>query len=335
MSNMIKSDIDNIISKVLQGRGSETERTGLKDWLEASEEHRETYRQLRIEWSSKIAPRKAVNEEELIDNIWSRHSKILTKSDRSRSKMLTFSIMKSAAVFLALIVFTFIYYLTKSDQQLRNDTYEVAQKENKAGQKSKIYLTDGSLIWLNSNSTLTYTRPFRDNVREVELRGEAFFEIASDTLRPFVVKFSDTFVEVLGTSFNISAYDEDPQKVISLAEGKISLKHMDQHQVLTPGWIAEISHKTNTIESYKGDVSANLAWTRDELQFTNASYSEIFPKLERWYGMEILLEGSYDPEIKFTGTFKDEYLNNVLENLIMDRNMHYKIDQEKVIVTFK
>jgi ferric-dicitrate binding protein FerR (iron transport regulator) len=335
MKEMSKSEIDAIISKVLQGIADEKEEAKLDEWLEANEKNIEIYQKLHIEWNRKKPPRKAVNEEELIDSIWSNQSNTLNISHSSRFKNLRSFILKSAAAILALVTFSFFYYLNQSNQNIQKDSYEVVHKENKGGQKSKIYLTDGSIIRLNSNSSLTYTRPFKDDIREVELEGEAYFEIVSDTLKPFVVKFGNSHVEVLGTAFNISAYSEDPKKVITLVKGKISLKHEDQSQTLTPGWIAEIIQNSNTIESYKGDISANLAWTRDELRFNNASYGEIFPVLERWYGMEIIVVGKYDVQPLFTGTFKDEYLNNVLENLITDENMRYEIDKEKVIVTFK
>lgn len=324
-------EIDKIITKVFQNKATDQDLDRLSDWLNDSPVNQKVYDQLFVEWNKKAQQKKAINEEELIDKIWDSHS-----SNHILKRVKIFPlILKVAAVILLLVTFAFLYQHKMSKQQSTLRSPEVVIKENKAGQKSRIFLTDGSVVWLNSNSSIIYTKEFRNGVREVEITGEAYFEIVPDTTKPFIVKFGETTVKVLGTSFNISDYPRDGNKVISLVEGKISLIHQDHSQVLTPGWIAEINSTTNKIKRFKGDISTNLAWTRDELVFNNASYDEIFSKLERWYGKKIQVVGNYETDHRFNGTFKSEYLTNVLENLISGDNMSYEIVDDKVILTFK
>ena len=167
MTNISKSELDSIISKVLQERANEIEQAKLKEWVNASSENKEIYRQLKIEWNRKSSPRKAVNEEELVDRIWSNHSSSFHASHSRRSKGMSSFILKSAAIILAIVTFAFIYKLNNTDHELQDESFEAVTKENKGGQKSKIYLTDGSIVWLNSNSSLEYMKTFKDDVREV------------------------------------------------------------------------------------------------------------------------------------------------------------------------
>jgi ferric-dicitrate binding protein FerR (iron transport regulator) len=142
-------------------------------------------------------------------------------------------------------------------------------------------------------------------------------------------------VKVLGTSFNISSYQNEEHQVIALAEGRVEIIHSDESTIITPGWITEINNSSNQVRSYEGNVSDKIAWTRDILLFKNASFKDVTEQLERWYGVKIEIKGQPGGEdMKFNGTFKDEYLENVLENLMVDRDMDYRIAGEKVFIYF-
>ena len=332
---MKDTNIDRIIRKVLQGTSSEEENDIFNEWKNASAINEKVFRKLYDEWQKKESPNKAINHEELTDKIWKA---ALNQSPHQRNKRYLW-IYKTFKIAATLILVFFVYLFLKENLNRSNDLNEndqkVVSKESNTGQKSKLHLPDGTIIWLNSASSISYKKPFDPNLREVELTGEAYFQVAENSEQPFMVHFGNTQVKVLGTSFNISSYTDENMITISLIEGKIEVVNSGYQEKLTKGWVAKIDKETNTVKTFKDKVSKSIAWTEGILVFDEASFSDIFQRLQRWYGIKIIINGEPDRDMRFTGSFKQEYLNNVLENLISSDNISYKIDGEIVEITFK
>lgn len=177
-------------------------------------------------------------------------------------------------------------------------------------------LADGTKVWLNSDSYLRFPVVFPKDGREVELTGEAYFEVARDEKRPFTVKVGENRIEVLGTHFNISAYGKEEGIFTTLAEGSVRVKTSNQETVLIPGEQAGMSWEGNDLEVRKVDVTLYTSWHLGVYEFRNAPLTEIADYLMRWYDIEILFQSENIKHKRFTGAFKrDDSLNFTLENL--------------------
>ncbi|MBV6639422.1 MAG: FecR domain-containing protein [Cyclobacteriaceae bacterium] len=247
--------------------------------------------------------------------------------------------LKVAAVLL-LAGFLFIYYYnsdTTFDKQVVTKS-EIILKENPAGRKSQVFLPDGTVVWLNSESRVTYVVNIETNKRIVNLVGEAFFDVAKDKDRPFIVKTSNCSIEAIGTQFNVKAYPEDLSHHVSLAEGIVSVLGTDEQEpdgvILKPGEslsVNEQGRKSKT--TFNQEVI--LGWRIGILHFEGASLSEVIHKLERWYGKEFLIEGSSGVgDWSFTSEFHNETLENVLRSMSYAKGFDYQIDDKSVKLIF-
>jgi len=189
-------------------------------------------------------------------------------------------------------------------------------KQNPKGQKSRILLPDSSVVFLNSDSKLTYWQNFVKG-REVMLIGEAFFEVKSDSLNPFVVKTPRLSTTALGTSFNVSAYPDQPIETVALSTGKIKVANSNDTEsvLLRPGEGTIITQKLEALTKITINVDKSALWTKGILHFEKAPFSEVIVLLERWYGVTIHVRGTWSDPL-CSGSFgQHEYLNNVLKVL--------------------
>jgi len=204
--------------------------------------------------------------------------------------------------------------------------------ETPRGEKSFVKLPDGSEVWLNASSRLVYNT-FSANRRQVELKGEAFFKVARNEKAPFVVKTNECEVEVLGTTFNIMAYDEFGRKEITLLSGKVTVHMNDIEKVLKPG--QALIMKDNYFYIDEVNASESSEWVENKFNFKNIPLSELMKRLSNWYDVDIKLENSTGHEISFTGTFKnEETIWQVLEAIKVYTPITYtKTDLRKIRVS--
>lgn len=170
-----------------------------------------------------------------------------------------------------------------------------------------IVLSDGTKVWLNAESELKYPVAFTGNNRKVELTGEAFFEVTSDSKRPFQVISGDQSIEVLGTSFNISSYADDLEVVTTLIEGKVNINQRfgDKKSIfLLPNEQSILNKETGEIENVKVDPNHFTAWKSGKFYFRQQKLKDITKVLSRWYNIEIFFLSSDTENKRFTGRFK-------------------------------
>ena len=214
---------------------------------------------------------------------------------------------------------------------------EYVNKSNPAGQKSTIFLKDGSQIVLNSTSRLRYPARFPAHERVIELHGEAFFDVAKDTDRPFRVLANDAEVIVYGTSFNVRSFADEKEIRIGLVEGKLAVKERTNEAdpvILFPGeGVIYYPHRDEKIVKVDIDIEKLIAWKTGILLFEDEPIGEVLKTLERWYGVEFITERK--PEGIFTGTFKNQSLEAVLEGIAYSFSMDYTINGKYVRLTAK
>jgi len=187
------------------------------------------------------------------------------------------------------------------------------------GKRSQITLPDGSHIWLNSGSQLSYPSEFSGKSREVYLSGEAFFDVAKDVEKPFYVITRDIKIKVLGTRFNVSAFDDEENVQAVLLEGKVTIgknSFLAKTEEMEPGERAVYHKKAETFTKGKADVNYYTSWLYGYLIFENEPTPEVFKKLERYYNQTIVVEDGLD-NITFSGKLDlKEDIKDVLESII-------------------
>lgn len=199
-----------------------------------------------------------------------------------------------------------------------------------------VILSDGTKVWINSGSELEFPNRFGGDIREVKLKGEAYFEVASDLQKPFYVLAGGTKVRVLGTAFNVSAYREDRQTEIALLRGKVSFDVEDKAYVLAPGEIATWDRESGKTIIRKGDVEAIVDWKAGRFNFEDMPLEELTVKLSRWYGVTFVFSDEAVKKLRFSGAMtKYRTLDYVLDMISKTTDVTFGLRKNRVTVSSK
>ena len=245
--------------------------------------------------------------------------------------------MLVAAAFISLLYFSDQFY----DTEEMAGQMEMVTKTNDAGRKSQIYLPDGTIVWLNSQSSIQYKPDFSGSTRTVELSGEAYFEVAKDPSKKFIVKTSAMSVTAIGTQFNVNAYSSVDRHQVALAEGKImvqktdKLNEDDQKVYLDPGQSLSVFKSNGQMIQSSFDPKKILSWKDGIIYFEDAVFEEVVEVLQRWYGKTIIVHNIEKAgQWQFSSEFNNETLENVMQNISYSKNFGYTIEGETVNITF-
>jgi transmembrane sensor len=201
------------------------------------------------------------------------------------------------------------------------------------GGQYKLTLPDGSMVWLNAASSLQFPAHFTGGSREVTLNGEAYFEVAKNAKMPFRVKLNRMEVEVLGTHFNIMAYNDEPYIKTTLLEGSVRLTHAGNVQMLKPGQEGLLSGLANQFIVRSANIEQAMAWKNGQFIFANENMQSISRKLSRWYDIRVS-DNRKDQGLTYTGAIsKYKNVSDVLKMLELTGTLHYKIEDGTVTIT--
>ena len=198
------------------------------------------------------------------------------------------------------------------------------------GRQFQLALPDGTKVWLNAGTTIRYPLLFRGNERKVELNGEGYFEVAQNPAMPFkVVVSKKAIVEVLGTNFNIKAYDNEENIAATLLEGRISVSCNDHTALLDPGQQALIQGDVKVVNN--ADIEKVIAWKNNLFDFNDSDLGEVMRQLERWYDIDVVYTGQ-QPKLQFTGKInRNMTLKNLLVTLEVS-GVKCRLEDRKLIV---
>jgi len=199
------------------------------------------------------------------------------------------------------------------------------------GNQFQLTLGDGTKVWLNSESSITYPVRFDGLIRKVELAGEAFFEVAKNPNQPFIVTARGVDVKVLGTHFNISAYNDDQFIKTTLVEGSVQVYNQAHSVRIIPGEQASIVSLQSEIKVSQVDVNQVLAWQQGFFEFTNATLPEIVKQISRWYDVDIRVEeGALDK--RFGGRISNRLSLNRLLDLLGGSGIYYEKNDSVLVI---
>lgn len=199
------------------------------------------------------------------------------------------------------------------------------------GGQYQVILPDGTKVWLNAASSIRFPSVFNGKTREVELKGEAYFEVAENKAIPFKVKSSHAQIEVLGTHFNVRAYDDEKIMKTTLVEGAVKITSGGSSNVLKPGDQAVLDGENKMEVISDVDSEVETAWKNGLFQFKDASIPEIMRQAALWYNLKVSFEGKI-PKRYFTGTISRNVKASEFLDMLKYTGVKFRIEEGKIIV---
>ncbi|WP_020527196.1 FecR domain-containing protein [Flexithrix dorotheae] len=310
----------------------------LKKLINENEFFKREFETLKITWEKEIFPqqkfdlargRKILNQK--IDESPTTKTRQLHTTTLNRRQVFAF-----AASVSVVLIFLSGLFLNRNFFQFNNSPIvQMVEKFVPAGKKQTIRLKDGTMVKLNAETKLMFPKNFKSTERVVHLEGEAFFEVARDTSRPFKIISGELETQVLGTSFNISAYPENKEIKVSVATGKVEVKNKNNKVHLIPGEQVIFSKQDASLIEKPFNYKQEFSWKDSTLFFEDTPMSLVAKSMERWYGISIKFENQEILDCQLTGEFKNESLINVLESIKYTNDITYRIVNETIFLDGK
>ena len=299
-----------LLVRFFEGRTSLEEEMQIREWMEASSENRQTFFKERKMFD-------AINLFTEVDNKSRTYKPSIFKGSLFRK------LTEMAAVIAITIGITIFYQQSSNKQQL----LAMQKIMVPAGQKISLELSDGTVVWLNSRTKIEYPASFVGDDRKVKLDGEAYFEVAKDINKPFIVETTKGNIEVLGTKFNIETYSEDNTFAVALMEGAVKVVRGNKAYRLRPNQLAYLENGKMSIAPIE---DFNLyRWREGLICFKNESFPNIIKKFEKYYGVDIRIENNAVINYHCTGKFRQS--DGVLYALrVLQKDVNFKIDRDEV-----
>lgn len=329
--------IDELIANYLTEGLDKNALDELKTWIAASAENQQYFIRQREIWFSAVSREAAsvYDKDKAFENFRNRVESQKEIQSTSRRGFSLSALWRYAAVVAIIIAVGCISYW-QGEVNVK-DTFADISVEAPLGSKTKLYLPDGTLVWLNAGSRMTYSQGFGVDNRKVELEGEGYFEVKRNEKIPFFVKTKDLQLQVLGTKFNFRDYPEDHEVVVSLLEGKVGLNNLlreEKEAVLSPDERA-VLNKANGFLTVESVTAFNASqWTDGYLFFDEELLSDIAKELERSYNVKIHIANDSLKTFRFYGNFvrREQNIQEVLEALASTEKMQYKIEERNITI---
>lgn len=263
-----------------------------------------------------------------VDAGWEKLQKRIRRN-RNATRFIGF-VRNSATILLPLFLI-FQYVVNPAIRQSVQDKQAITLSAA-PGMVVNAILPDGSQVWLNSQSEITYPQVFNKRTRNVKLSGEAYFKVSSNPKHRFNIELpSGAVVSAYGTEFNVNSYGTDEKSEITLAEGNVELSSGKgvESRILKIDEKAIIDNRTGKIETFPADTYVDTAWKDGKMVFRRAKLDKIAERLERKFGVSIQLKDEKLKEYEYTATFTDETLEDILDLLQMSAPIRYTIKRQE------
>ena len=318
-----------LIEKYFDGNITDAEIKKLSDWIKND-------RHLQNWWEEEFSKSDAGINPVLRDKLFARIKEQTQGKEETQGKENPRTIRMNpwkwaAAIVLPICIAFFTYYLVDSSQTVGAPFIVKADK----GDKATIELPDGTNVVLNSASQLSYLNNFGENGRRVQLNGEAYFKVAHDEKCAFIVQVGDLEVKVLGTSFNVSAYEDAKDVTVVLLEGKDGVYAQKTSHIMKPGDKIEYNKATHKITATQVHPSDYIEWTKGNIYFEKESLENIMKTLSRIYDVEIRFDSNKLPNEYFTGTIPGGGIQNALNILMLTSPFYYEMDGSVIVLKEK
>ena len=339
-----------LLKKYLKGQCNSSEAEKVREWISSDDFNEDLFLIIEKDLDQAITLNKGnySNYDDLRVRLQEIYAKERAEKHDFTKKKYTYhySFLKIAASILIILTSTFFIINYINDEKRSTDELpalaeKIVYKENDRGRKSTIFLPDGTVVYLNSASSIKYNEANFDSLRITYLTGEGFFEIAKDSIHPFKVITHNVEVTALGTSFNINSYREKDNTSIALVTGKVLIKNYTdsimsvKELMLNPGQKINYIRKANSFSKISSfNPIATYGWKDGVLYFDSADLSTVLQKLERWFDVDFELLNKDPYPWRYTAQFHNQTLRSILESLSFSQNFKYKINGKKVMIEF-
>lgn len=277
-----------------------------------------------------------------------KHIRRIEKNPPFKKKILVYGVVAAILCMMSIGMFFRRY----NDIKIAENRIEIIAEK---GVRKQLLLPDGTKVWLNADSRLSYNNFSKDTkMRSVNLEGEAYFDVAKDKNRPFIIQTEKISIRVLGTAFNVKAYPNESKTETTLIKGaielsvnerpeeKILLKPNEKVALIDSKMFAEGETSTNSLILTIGNLSKihvdnkeyiqETSWTTDKLVFKDETMEELIPKLERWYNVNINVESRQIKSYRYTATITKENVNQVLNAMQLIKPFNFKAENNEITI---
>ncbi|UZR92955.1 FecR family protein [Chondrinema litorale] len=344
MQPEIYEHIAEYIASEATGKVPEQVRQHVENWLKQSLENQKEFELLKKSWDLsgelpatkpdvnaawlKVSSRVSTSEKTLKKNQTAQ--KDFKVHSTATKKATSWFYMRAASIvfLIALGVASWLFVQSNAWLKLQNENIATT-----SGQTKTVTLADGTKVKLNSNSSLYYPKAFEGNTRKVLLEGEAYFDVSTDTSKPFTIHTGEVETTVLGTVFNLRYFKDESFTELLLEEGKVAFTAAGKEEIVLPGEVVQFSESTEKISKQKNSNPNILAWQTGELKFNETPINELINTLQRYYHTEFTLDNSANLDCSYTGTFNQNTLEEVLEIMQLSSSFTFKKQGNKILVT--
>lgn len=324
---------DNILEKFITGDCSEQEYTEINNWINEGEDN--ARRLFQLEEIYHLGKFDQYADSRRIDRAERKLLQHIEKEEAKKKKR-NLQYRKWMQYAAAVIVIAIIAGGARFWSHYTDPSNDLIVESNTESTAKEIALPDGTKVWINSATTLSYPRIFSDKVRNVYVEGEAYFEVAKNLDKPFIVNSEAMTVKVLGTIFNFKSDSKVLVAEASLIEGEIEVKGNNEEGMITlsPGQRAELNKNNGRLTVKQVDTKLDAVWTNDLIPFEKADIFKIAQTLERFYNVKIILAPDIHSDATYTGTLKKKNtIESVLELLTNSIPIKYKIVGNNIFIS--
>ena len=338
----MKQDIDwDLILRYLTRTANQADRELLNQWLNASVENENTFNKIKQVWNIPDASLPSPN----LNNAWMKikqraniqepdldeHHSVQLENKKSTLIKYVFGsrLLRVAAVLILFIITTYLLFKIPTKSEMNNVYVS-------SGSIQTVNLMDGSKITLDAGSTLRFPKKFTGSRREVYLNGEGFFEIFHNSDKPFTIHTNNAVITVLGTAFNIRAWQQYNETIVAVAEGKVSLRQDNKSKnieeiTITKNQSSIVKADENPTPPQNININNFTSWQQRQMYFKSVPLQEVLDQLERWYGLEFQLPEESAGSNRVTIYIENKSIPEILDVIALMNNYKYIRDGKKVI----
>ena len=315
-----EKNIELLLPRYCEGIATVEEQRLVKDWMKESEENRRIVKQMEILYL-------AADTVHVINNVNTEKALVKVKGKKTERRKVAWwewAQRVAAVLFLPLLATFLVEHYGGKDADV-----QMLEARTNPGMTTSVVLPDSTVVFLNSESSLRYPSSFKNSKeRKVELKGEGYFEVTKDVEKHFIVStVHRSQVEVLGTSFNIEAYEESPEVSTTLIKGKVNFSFQEgvrkKQIVLNPGQKVVYDSKKGTASLFETSGETETSWKDGKIIFDNTSLKDALRILEKRYNV-VFIQKNPARKAAFTGTFTSQRLERILEYFKLSSNIHWK-----------
>ncbi len=308
---------EKIIQFITGNISDESEKAAIINWIKENKENKQFYTQIKNIYALSRKSNGTIDTD-------SEYSKLQRKTHTIFKKYI-YEFARYAAI---IIIASGLTLFIQGKYSGQGKTKQMNTVTCPAGQISELVLSDGTKIWLNSESRISYPSNFSGKKRSVRLDGEAYFEVTKDKKSPFIVKTKTMDIKVLGTCFNVYAFEENQFIETTLIEGKVELQNKSGNTItrLTPGELAKYDTNTQKIYLKKVNTQFYSSWREGKITFFNEPLESIVQKLERWYNVKFIFKNEEIKSYRFSGAIlKYKPLDQVMQIIRLSSPINYQV----------